>query len=67
MEAEYEQIATKVAINIPPSLSDRKRQQTFLPPADGVQAEQGDPTGSVQAAGQGQEVIQSLTEHVAGV
>lgn len=36
-------------------------------PADSVQAEQRDPAGSVQAAGQGQEVVQGVTEHRAGL
>lgn len=66
-EGEHEHAGTKVAINIPLPQSYSKRQQTFLLPADGVQTEQWDPTGSVQTAGQGQEVIQSITEHLTGV
>lgn len=45
-------------------LSYHKWQETFLLPADGVQTEQRYPTGSIQTTGQGQEVIQSVTEHL---
>lgn len=48
-------------------LSYHKWEKTFLLPADGVQAEQRYPAGAVQTACQGQEVLQSITEHHAGL
>lgn len=41
-----------------------KRQKTLLLPADGEQTKHWDSCGSIQTAGQGQEIIQSIADHL---